>query len=170
MADQLKKELTITRIFDAPRDLVWKAWTDQKILQKWWGPKGVTNPICEWDARPGGKIYIVMLAGKELGPAEGMKWPMKGTFKEVIPQSRLVFVGGALDDVDRGSDTFIEHEVTVDFEDLGGKTKMNLHVVITKARGPKAPAALQGMTEGWNQQIDKLSELVANRNIAKAEE
>jgi uncharacterized protein YndB with AHSA1/START domain len=160
MADELKKELTITRIFDASRDLVWKAWTDQKILQKWWGPRGVTNPICEWDARPGGKIYIVMLAGKELGPAVGMKWPMKGTFKEVIPQSRLVFVGGALDDVDRGSDTFFEHEVTVDFEDLGGKTKMNLHVVITKAEGPKAPAALQGMTEGWNQQIDKLSELV----------
>jgi len=148
MADELKKELTITRIFDASRDLVWKAWTDQKILQKWWGPRGVTNPICEWDARPGGKIYIVMLA-------------MNGMFKEVIPQSRLVFVGGALDDVDRGSDTFIEHEVTVDFEDLGDKTKMNLHVVITKARGPKAPAALQGMTAGWNQQIDKLSELVA---------
>jgi uncharacterized protein YndB with AHSA1/START domain len=161
MADELKKELTITRIFDASRDLVWKAWTDQKILQKWWGPRGVTNPICEWDARPGGKIYIVMLAGKELGPVEGMKWPMNGTFKEVIPQSRLVFVGGALDDVYRGSDTFIEHEVTVDFEDLGGKTKMNLHVVITKVRGPKAPAALQGMTEGWNQQLDKLSESVA---------
>lgn len=170
MADELKKELTVTRIFDASRDLVWKAWTDQKILQKWWGPRGVTNPICEWDARPGGKIYIVMLAGKKLGPAEGMKWPLNGTFKEVVPQSGLVFVGGALDDMDRGSDTFIEHEVTVDFEDLGGRTKMNLHVLITKAQGPKASAALQGMTEGWNQQIDKLSELVANRNIAKAEE
>ena len=161
MADELKKELTITRIFDASRDLVWKGWTDQTILQKWWGPRGVTNPICEWDARPGGKIYIVMLAGKELGPVEGTKWPMNGTFKEVIPQSRLVFVGGALDDMDRGSDTFIEHEVTVDFEDLGSKTKMNLYVMITKVRGPKAPAALQGMTEGWNQQLDKLSELVA---------
>jgi uncharacterized protein YndB with AHSA1/START domain len=161
MTDELRKELTITRIFDASRDLVWKAWTDQKIVQKWWGPRGVTNPICEWDARPGGKIYIVMLAGEELGPAEGMKWPINGTFKEVIPQSRLVFVGGALDDIDRGSDTFLEHEVTVDFEDLGDKTKMNLHIVITKARGPKAPAALQGMTEGWNQQIDKLGELLA---------
>ena len=101
-----------------------------------------------------------MLAGKDLGPAEGMKWPMNGTFKEAIQQSRLKFVGGALDDIDRGSDTFIEHEVTVDFEDLGDKTKMNLHVVITKALGPKAPASLQGMTGGWNQQLDKLSELV----------
>lgn len=152
------RELKITRTFNAPRELVWKAWTDQKIIQKWWGPRGVTNPTCEWDARPGGKIYIVMLAGKELGPAEGMKWPMKGTFKEVTPKNRLVFVGGALDDVDRSSDTFIENEVTVDFEDLGDKTKMNLHLVVTKVTGPKAPGALQGMTMGWNQQIDKLGE------------
>ncbi len=157
------KELTITRVFDAQRELVWKAWTDQKLIQKWWGPRGVTNPTCEWDAKPGGKIYIVMLAGKELGPAAGMKWPMKGTFKEVKPQSRLVFAGGALDDVDRSSDTFIEQEVTVDFEDLGGKTKMNLHLVITKTEGPKAPAALQGMTQGWNQQMDKLGELLTHR-------
>ncbi len=51
-----------------------------------------------------------MLAGKDLGPAEGMKWPMNGTFKEAIQQSRLKFVGGALDDIDRGSDIFIEHD------------------------------------------------------------
>ena len=42
------KELTITRTFDAPRDLVWKAWTDEKMVKKWWGPRGVTNPTCEW--------------------------------------------------------------------------------------------------------------------------
>ncbi|MDE1851627.1 MAG: SRPBCC domain-containing protein [Candidatus Micrarchaeota archaeon] len=154
------KELTITRVFDAPVDLVWKAWTDKKILQRWWGPKGVTNPTCEWDARKNGKIYIVMLAGKELGPAEGMKWPMKGTFKEVVPMKRLVFTGGALDDVDRSSNTFIENETTVDFEDMNGKTKMVLRIVVTKAEGPKAPGALQGMAMGWNQQVDKLGELL----------
>ena len=64
-----------------------------------------------------------MLAGKELGPAEGMKWPMKGTFKEVTPEKRLVYTGGALDDVDRGSNTFIEQVVTVDFEVLGEKKR-----------------------------------------------
>ena len=155
------KELTITRTFDAPREIVWKAWTDQKLVQKWWGPRGVTNPTCEWDARPDGEIYIVMLAGKELGPYAGMKWPMKGTFKEVTPPSRLVFVSGALDDVDRGSDTFMEHQVTVDFEDLGNKTKMNLRIVVTKVEGSKAQGALQGMEMGWNQQIDKLGEMLA---------
>ncbi len=59
------KELILTRILDAPRELVFKAWTDPKMLAEWWGPKGVTNPICEIDAKVGGKIHIVMLAGRE---------------------------------------------------------------------------------------------------------
>jgi uncharacterized protein YndB with AHSA1/START domain len=155
-----KREVIISRVFDAPRELVWKAWTDPAMLKRWWGPRGVTNPTCEWDARPGGKIYIVMLAGKELGPAEGMEWPMKGTIKEVVPLSRLVFVGGAMDDVDRGSDTFLEHEVTVDLEDLGGRTKMTVRIAVIKTVGEKAAMALQGMEMGWNQQTDKLGEML----------
>lgn len=157
-AKEQTRELNITRTFDAPRELVWRAWTDPELVARWWGPRGVTNPTCEWDARPGGKIYIVMLAGKELGPAEGMKWPMKGTFREVVPEKRIVYTSGALDDVDRGSDTFIEQTATIEFEDLGNKTRLNVHLVITKAEGPKAPAAMQGMTMGWNQQVDKLGE------------
>lgn len=162
--NEQNKELTITRTFDAPVGIVWKAWTDQKLVAKWWGPRGVTNPICEWDARPGGKIYIVMLAGKELGPAEGMKWPMKGKFEEVVPRSRLVYTSGALDDVDRESNTFIEQTVTVEFEDLGGKTRMNLHILVTMTKGPKASSAIKGMTMGWNQQIDKLAEHLHNKS------
>lgn len=154
------KELNIERTFDAPIDVMWKAWTDPKLVAKWWGPSGVTNPTCEWNATPGGQIYIVMLAGKELGPAEGMKWPMKGTFKEVTPKKRLVYTAGALDDVDRSSNTFIEQNVTVDFEDLGNKTKMKLHLIVTKIEGERASAALQGMTMGFNQQMDKLEEFV----------
>jgi uncharacterized protein YndB with AHSA1/START domain len=152
------KELIITRVFDAPRELVWKAWTDPKLLKKWWGPKGVTNPTCEWDARPGGKIHIVMLAGKELGSFAGQKWPMTGTFREVTPQRRLVYTSNALDDV---KDILVECENTVEFEEIGGKTKMRLHIVVTKA-GPKAEFALKGMEVGWNQQIDKLGEELRN--------
>ncbi len=149
-----KKELTLTRIFNAPRDMVWKAWTDPKLIEKWWGPRGVTNPICEWDARPGGLIHIVMLAGKDLGNFEGQKWPMKGTFREVTPKSRIVYESTALDDV---QDILIEHESTIDFQDLGDKTKMTMHIVITKT-GPKAAFAIQGMQDGWNQCLDKLAE------------
>jgi uncharacterized protein YndB with AHSA1/START domain len=58
-------ELAITRIFDAPRELVFKAWTVPEMMAKWWGPKGVTNPICEVDAKVGGKIYIVIWLAKD---------------------------------------------------------------------------------------------------------
>lgn len=155
MANSNNKELTITRVFDAPRELVWKAWTDPKILEKWWGPRGVTNPVCEWNAKPGGNINIVMLAGKELGNFAGQKWPMTGTFKEVTPQSRIVYISNALDDV---KNIMLEAETTVDFEELEKKTKMNLHVIVTKADEKKAAFALQGMEMGWNQSIDKLQE------------
>jgi len=56
------RELTLIRIFDAPRDLVFEAWTNPQHLAKWWGPDGFTNPRCEFDARPGGKIHIDMQA------------------------------------------------------------------------------------------------------------
>lgn len=151
-----QKELIITRVFDAPRDLVWRAWTDPEMVKRWWGPRGVTNPTCELDARPGGKIDIVMLAGKEMGNYAGQRWPMTGTFREVTPQSRLVYFSGAVEEAD--GTTFVETETTVDFEDLKGKTRMRLHIVVTKAAGPKAEFALQGMEMGWTQSIDKLGE------------
>ena len=68
MENEPRKELTITRIFDAPRAMVWKAWTDPRIVTKWWGPRGVTIPTCEVDVSRVGKINIVVLAGEELGP------------------------------------------------------------------------------------------------------
>ena len=157
MADENKKELTITRTFDAPRELVWKAWTDPKIVQRWWGPNGVTNPTCEWDVRQGGKIHIVMLAGKELGEFEGHKWPMKGTFTQVKPLSRISYRSDALDEK---SETFLTNEVTIDFEEVGDKTRMVLRVVVTKAVGQRAEFALQGMSYGFNQQTDKLEALL----------
>ncbi len=159
MENEPKRELNITRTFDAPLELVWNAWTDPKIVARWWGPRGVTNPTCEVDARPGGKINIVMLAGKELGPAAGMKWPMIGTFKEVKPQSRLVITGGAADEV---QNIFLETEVVVDFKESGEKTMMNIHVVVTKINNAeRAMAAIKGMEAGWNQQTDKLGEELA---------
>ncbi len=73
----MAKELILTRTFTASRELAWKAWTEEKLVATWWGPNGVTNPICRVDAQPGGEIYIVMLAGDELGSMKGSRWPMK---------------------------------------------------------------------------------------------
>ncbi len=153
-------ELIITRIFDVPRELVWKAWTDPNVLKRWWGPKGVTNPTCEWDAKPEGKINIVMLAGKELGNFAGQRWPMTGIFREVTPQSRIVYDSNALDDV---KDVMISTKTTIDLEQLREKTKMRLHIVVTKATA-KGEFALQGMEMGWNQSIDKLDEELKKSN------
>src|SRR6266576_3421118 len=69
--------LVLTRVFDAPRELVFKAWTDTKHMAQWWGPNGFTNPVCELDARAGGAIRIDMRA------PDGAVYPMKGVFEEI---------------------------------------------------------------------------------------
>src|SRR5580692_63489 len=78
------KEFVITREFDAPRELVFQTWTDPKHLAQWWGPRGFTNPVCEWDARPGLEIYVVMRA------PNGARYPMGGEFREIVATEKLV--------------------------------------------------------------------------------
>ena len=86
-----EREITITRIFDAPRETVFKAWTDAAQLAQWWGPKGFTNPVCEIDARVGGAIRIHMRS------PDGSVYPMKGEFREIVPPERIVFTNIAVD-------------------------------------------------------------------------
>ena len=151
--EENKKELTMTRVFDAPRDLVFKAWTDPQLVAQWWGPRGVTNPTCEWEARPGGNIHIVMLAGEELGPMKGQEWPMTGEFKEVEEPGKLVFTGNAI----VAGKEVLQHLTTVTLEEEDGKTNMTVHIIVTKVT-PEAAGPLSGMEMGWNQQLDKLAD------------
>src|SRR5271165_6281367 len=90
-----KNELIIEWVFNAPRELVWKAWTDPKMLKQWWGPNNVTIPECEVDLRVGGKIYIVMEAGEAMGPYKGTKWPMLGEFTTVDPNLKFSYAAKA---------------------------------------------------------------------------
>lgn len=154
MTDQ-NIELTLTRTFDAPRELVWKAWTDPMLLQKWWGPKGVTNPTCIWEAKPQGNIHIVMLAGEELGGLKGQEWPMTGMFQEVQKPEKLVYTANAI----VNGKPVLETLTTVTFEEHMGKTKMTVHIVVTMTT-PEAKGPLSGMEMGWNQQLDKLTEFL----------
>ena len=87
-----EKELVLTRVFNAPRERVWKAWTDPNQVAQWWGPAGFTNPRCEVDVRPGGVLRIDMR-----GP-DGTVYPMSGVYREVVSPERLVFTGSALDE------------------------------------------------------------------------
>jgi uncharacterized protein YndB with AHSA1/START domain len=147
----MERELTIVRIFDAPRALVFRAWTDPKMMAKWWAPKHFTNPVCEVDMRIGGALRIVMR-----GP-DGSEHPMKGVFTEVVKNERIVFTNIA---VDAAGNHLLEGKTVVTFEDIGGKTKMTLH---TRAAGkvPQAAFMLGGMEQGWTESIDKLEELLA---------
>ena len=146
-----EREITITRLFDAPRTVVFKAWTDAMQLAQWWGPKGFTNPACEIDARVGGAIRIHMLA------PNGQVYPMKGEIREIVPPERLVFINNA---VDQAGNPIIEGLTTVSFADEGDKTKLTLHTR-GSAMVEYAVAYLQGMEHGWTQSIDKLGDLLA---------
>ncbi len=143
--------VTLTRVFDAPRALVWQAWTDPKRMAQWFGPRDFTNPVVELDVRVGGALRIVMR-----GPS-GTDYPMKGVFTEVVPPERLVFNNIA---VDMDGNHLLESETTVTFAGQGGKTRLTLHTHAV-GRVPIARQMLAGMEVGWTQSIDKLEELVA---------
>ena len=147
-----QKSLVLERIIDAPRELVFDAWTDPKQMAKWWGPKYFTNPVCELDARPGGAILIHMR-----GP-DGAVYPMSGQFVEIVPPERLVMTSRAFESEE--GIFLLEELTTVMFAEHEGKTKLTMQAVITKA-APEAAGALAGIEEGWNQTLDKLADFVA---------
>jgi uncharacterized protein YndB with AHSA1/START domain len=148
MEKQTTQELTLTRLFDAPRELVFKAWTDSKLVAQWWGPDGFTNPVCELDARPGGAIRITMR-----GP-DGVDYPMAGVFHEIVPPKRLVFTSHAFEDAQGHAQ--LEVLNTVIFEEQEGKTQLTLHAVVVKAT-PAVAGPLSGMEAGWRQSLEKLA-------------
>jgi uncharacterized protein YndB with AHSA1/START domain len=147
---QLKREIVLTRVFDAPRSLVFKAWTDVKQLARWWGPHGFTNPVCEIDVRPGGALRIVMR-----GP-DGVDYPMKGVFREVVEPERLVFTNIV---VDHDGKHLAEGLTTVTFAEHEGKTKLTLQTGMVVLVAQAAPM-LEGMEAGWTQSLERLAELV----------
>ncbi len=143
--------VVITRTFDAPRALVWQAWTDPKMMAQWFGPRGFTASVPELDVRVGGALRIVMH-----GP-DGNDYPMKGVFTEVRAPERLVFTNVP---VDKDGNHLMEGETSVAFAEHDGKTTLTVksHMV---GLVPIAQQMLAGMEAGWTQSIDKLQELVA---------
>ncbi|HTE85555.1 MAG TPA: SRPBCC domain-containing protein [Dehalococcoidia bacterium] len=148
------KELVLTRVFDAPRELVFKAWTDPRHVAEWWGPHGFTNPVCELDARPGGAILIHML-----WPDGSTVNPMRGVYHEIVEPERLVFTSTAMED-EQGKPG-LEVLNTVTFAEDNGKTRMTLHALVVKA-APETAAALAGMEQGWTESLERLSAYVVS--------
>jgi uncharacterized protein YndB with AHSA1/START domain len=146
-----ERTLTITRTINAPRELVWKAWTNEKLMTEWWGPRGFTSSGCKLDPRPGGVFEICMDH-----PDFPNHWS-KGEFVEVKKPEKIVFTSRAF--IDESGKAKLETINTVTLEEIGGKTKFTLHAMVTKAT-PEMKPALDGMNQGWNETIDKLANLL----------
>ena len=147
-------ELNITRVFDAPRALVFKAWIEAPRLAAWWGPKVFTNPVCELDPRPGGAILVHMQ-----GP-DGTVYPMGGEYLEIDEPRRLVLTTFVEDE----DGLVLENLVTVTFEEEGAKTRMVLNQKFTHLKA-RAAFMVKGSKDGWTQSIDKLGDYVSTHVV-----
>jgi uncharacterized protein YndB with AHSA1/START domain len=146
-AESAEQALVITRIFDAPRSLVFNAWTDPEHLVHWLGPQGFTGTIVKMDVRPGGAYRFHMRS------PEGTDHWRRGVYREIVEPERLVFTSAWEDAEGKpGHETL----VTVTFADLGGKTKLTLRQAVFELVTSRD--AHQG---GWNSSLDCLAEYLA---------
>lgn len=150
-----KNELIITRVFDAPVELVWKAWTEPEHFKNWWGPRNFTAPACKIDFRVGGKYHCCMHS------PDGKDFWSTGVYREIVLMEKIVYTDSFADEkgnvvpasyYEMSGDNW-PLEMTVTFEENGGKTKMTLkHVGIPVGE-------MKEMTGvGWNESFDKLAE------------
>jgi uncharacterized protein YndB with AHSA1/START domain len=158
-----KKELILERAYNVPRESVWKAWTDPKMLKQWWGPDNVTIPECEVDLRVDGTFYIVMEAGETMGPYKGTKWPMRAEFTVVEPNAKLSYHAKAwTEGQNQNGETTIDQTTEVTLTEENSKTKVKVIVTVHET-GPGAGMAVQGMQSGFTQQLDKLNNFLIAR-------
>ena len=160
------ERMVVTRVFDAPRALVWEAWTNPKYVMQWWGPKGFTSPFCKMDFRVGGKFLCCMKS------PDGQEMWNGGEYHEIVPHEKIVYSlyfadskGNKVDPAELG----IEHEAidgardVAIFEDFGnGQTKLTLIGNETMEEAKNS-----GQLEGWVEILDKLAAVVAGLAQAK---
>lgn len=153
---QSDREIVITRVFNAPRELVFKVWTEPKHIEQWWGPQGFTTRVTEMDLRPGGQWRYVMIS------PDGTEYPAKGVFREIVPSERIA----TSDEFDEGIDKVLNVDLpqgmvtTVIFEDLEGKTRLTIQIV-HKSADDRRKHEEMGVIAGWNSSLDCLDEHLA---------
>jgi uncharacterized protein YndB with AHSA1/START domain len=134
----------MTRTFDAPRERVWKAWTDPKHINEWWGPKGFTTTTHAMSVRPGGVWRFIMH-----GP-DGTDYPNNIVYTEIVKPERLVYDHGGDADADN-----VQFQVTVNFVEEGGKTTPIMRMLFESVEECEKTKAF-GAIEGGNQTLDRL--------------
>jgi uncharacterized protein YndB with AHSA1/START domain len=139
------REIVMTRTVNAPRELVYKVWTEPEHIAKWWGPNGFTNTVHEMHVRQGGTWRYIMH-----GP-DGTNYPNRIVYTEVVPQEKLVYLHG--DDIDNDPNAF---HVTITFEAEGNKTKVTMHSVFASADLLQMLTREYGVLEGAVQNMNRL--------------
>ena len=144
--DTKDRELLITRLLNAPVELVWEVWTNPEHLAEWWGPNGFTNSISKMDIRPGGEWDLVMH-----GP-DGTDYRNHSVFKEVIPFQKLVYEH-------LSGPHFV---ATIDFEAQGSKTFLRWHMLFDSKEIFQQTVVAFKADEGLKQNVEKLSLFLAD--------
>ena len=152
-----EQELVITRVFAAPRQLVWKAWTEPERLMRWWGPNRYTLPVCTVDLRPGG-IWRYCMRGPE-----GEEYWGKAVYREIVAPERLVSTdsfsdaaGNLVEPTHYGMSPGFAAEalVTVTFEEREGKTTLTLRCAL----GAASSTDRENARQGWSESFERLAE------------
>lgn len=148
-------DVVFSRLMPASRQALFNAWTNEEEVAAWWGPHGFSNPVCSWDAAHCGNIYIDMTA------ADGMVFPLTGSFHEVRPPERVVFTSRAFEN----EEGLPQLEVlnTVIFTEEGGSTRLTMESTVMRASA-EVKKSLRGMQEGWRQSLDKLEQYLAKKH------
>ncbi|WP_028034585.1 SRPBCC family protein [Chelativorans sp. J32] len=146
-----ERELVLTRLFDAPREKVYRAWTDPELLKQWFVPKPWTIAEAETDVRPSGASRIVMR------DPDGNDYPNEGVYLEVVENERLVFTDAYTAGWHPTEKPFFTGIIT--FEDEGGRTRYTARARHWRVEDKKAHEEM-GFHEGWGQCADQLAELL----------
>jgi uncharacterized protein YndB with AHSA1/START domain len=148
------RELVLTRIIDAPRAKVFRAWTDPELLKQWFAPAPYTTPVAELDVRPGGANLVVMRS------PDGNDLPNRGIYLEVVENERLVFTDAYTKAWEPSAKPFMT--VILTFEDVGGKTRYTARVRHWTTADRETHEKM-GFHQGWGLCTDQLAALVAKR-------
>ena len=155
------QQLVITRVINAPRELIFRAWTEPERMMKWWGPKGFTTHSCKIDLRPGGIIRFCMRS------PDGFEIWCAGIYREIVEPERIVSTSYFTDKEGNqlppticglGEDWPMETTITVTLEDLKGKTKLTM-----RQAGVPINLEREGARQGWSESFDRLAEFLSKK-------
>jgi uncharacterized protein YndB with AHSA1/START domain len=149
-------ELVLTRLLDAPREKLFRCWTEPALLKQWFAPRPYTTPVAEVELRPGGRSFMMMKS------PEGQEIPCPGTYLEIVPGRRLVFTDAYTGDwMPREGKPFMTAIISFEDEDAPENKKMTRYTATVRhwSEEDQKTHEQMGFQTGWGQCADQLEAL-----------